>query len=175
MRKAGFTVFLAIVALGLFALNAQVLNAHKWGNWHWDKNTIGMYVWGSHQTQSKAAIKDWDSNTDLKLPLKSKHTDISVFGANSGATGWGGLASIKSYAFDWWHKWCWCKIKHAHAQYNSYYSTSSANVQGIQCQEVGHTFGLGHSNTNGCMAKSYYSPSSNYTNSHNWNDINAMY
>lgn len=175
MRGKILTGFLILVACGLFALNVQVLNAHQWGSWHWDKNTIYMYVYGSKQAESKAAIKDWDDHTDLKLPLKTSHTDVSVFGANAGNTGWAGLASIKGYAFDWWHKWCWCKITHAHAQFNTYYSYTSANVQGVQCQEVGHTFGLDHSNTNGCMAKGYYSPNSNFSNSHNWADVNAMY
>jgi predicted Zn-dependent protease len=175
MRGKILTGFLTLVTLGLVALNDQVLNAHQWGSWHWDKSTIGMYVFGSHQNESRAAIADWDSHTQLSLPLRSSHTDVSVFGANAGPVEWAGLASIKESAFDWWHKWCWCKITHAHAQFNSYYNYSSASVQGVQCQEVGHTFGLDHSNTNGCMAKGYYSPSSNFTNSHNWSDVNAMY
>ncbi|MCA9473650.1 MAG: hypothetical protein MRJ96_08700 [Nitrospirales bacterium] len=175
MRGKILTAAYVLVALGLLTLNAQVLDAHQWGSWHWDKRTLGMYYWGSHQTQAKASVQDWDSHTDLSLPTKSSHTDISVFGQNSGATGWAGLASIKSYEFDWWHKWCWCRIKHAHAQYNSYYGYSNSNAQGVFCQEVGHTFGLDHSNTNGCMAKGYYSPSSNVSNSHNWSDINSMY
>ena len=175
MRGKILTGFLALVALGLLALNVQVSNAHKWGSWHWDKSTIGMWVTGTYQTQSKAAIADWDSHTDLSLPLKSSHNDVSVFDGNYGATGWAGLASILEYEFDWWHNCCWCSIKHAHAKYNSYYGYSTANIQGVQCQEVGHTFGLDHSNTGGCMAKGYYSGSSNYTNSHNWSDVNRMY
>jgi predicted Zn-dependent protease len=175
MRGKILTGFLTLVTLGLVALNVQVLNAHQWGSWHWDKSTIGMYVFGSHQNESRAAIADWDSHTQLSLPLRSSHTDVSVFGANAGPVEWAGLASIKESAFDWWHKLCCCKITHAHAQFNCYYNYSSASVQGVQCQEVGHTFGLDHSNTNGCMAKGYYSPSSNFTNSHNWSDVNAMY
>jgi len=175
MKQIAKTVFLAVIVLGLCLVNIQAIQAHNWGSWHWDKSTIKMFVYGSHQAQSINAIADWDSHTDLSLPLKGSHTDVSVFGANAGAVGWGGLASIKNYEFDWWHKWCWCRITHAHAQLNTYYGWSLASAQGVLCQEVGHTFGLDHSATGDCMAKGYYTPNSNFTSPHNWSDINAKY
>ncbi|TKB78603.1 MAG: hypothetical protein E8D45_04310 [Nitrospira sp.] len=175
MKPGIKTIVLAVIVLGLCLVNIQAIQAHNWGSWHWDKSTIKMWVWGSHQTQAKASIVDWDSHTDLSLPLAGSHTDVSVFGENAGATGWAGLASIKNYEFDWWHKWCYCRVTHAHATYNSYYGYSSASSQGVFCQEVGHTFGLDHSATGDCMAKGYYTPSSNFTSPHNWSDINAKY
>jgi hypothetical protein len=63
MRGKILTGFLALVTLGLLALNVQVGNFHKWGSWHWDKSTIKMWVSGSHQTQSKVAIK-----TEMIIP-----------------------------------------------------------------------------------------------------------
>ena len=180
MRGKIFTGFLTLVALRLLALNVQVLNAHQWGSWHWEKSSIRMRVFGTHQAEAKAAIKDWDDHTQLSLPLRSSHTDVSVWGGNWGDTGWSGLAEIKTSSYDWWHKWCWCRIEHAHDRYNSFYGFSTgtgtnSGARGIFCQEVGHTFGLDHSARGSCMAKTYYSPSSNVSNSHDWSDVNAMY
>lgn len=174
------TVFYVIGILALLVVNIQALQAHDWGSWHWDKSTLQIWVWGTHQAEAQAAIQDWDSHTDLSLPVVGSHTDISVFGGSWGATGWSGLAEIIDYEFDWWHRWCFCRIKHAHARYNSYYGFSTgtgtaSGSRGIFCQEVGHTFGLDHSPTGDCMAKTYWSPSSNVTSPHNWADINAKY
>ena len=175
MKQIVKTVVLAVIVLGLGMVNIQALQAHNWGSWHWDKNRINLWVYGTNQTEARNAIADWDSHTDLSLPLAGSHTDVSVYGANAGATGWAGLATIVNSDFDWWHLWCWCKITHAHATYNTYYGYSSASAQGVFCQEVGHTFGLDHSATGDCMAKGYYSPSSNFTSPHNWADVNAKY
>ena len=167
--------------LALLFLNSQVAFAHNWWHWHWHKNPLHLYVFGSHQAEAVAAIADWDSHIrDLKLHTKFKgHTDISVAGANFGPTGWGGLASIKNTSFDWWHYWDWSRIEHAHAVYNSYYggtggTGSGSDIRGIFCQEIGHTFGLDHSNTGDCMGKSYFN-NINVTGPHNWADINAKY
>ncbi len=165
-----------LIVLGLLFANLQVAFAHDWWQWHWHKNPLHIWVYGSHQREATAAVADWDSHIrDMKLHTQFKgHTDISLFGANWGATPWGGLASIKNYSFDWWHKWTYSKIKHCHATYNSYYGGSSAHIQGIFCQEVGHCFGLDHSNTGDCMGKSYYN-NINVTGPHNWSDMNAKY
>lgn len=165
---------LSAVVLALLAFNIKLANAHNWGLWCWHTGrTINVWVWGSHKTESNVALNDWDSHTDVNFHRVNYHTELSVSGANWGATGWGGLASIKETSYDWWHHWTWCRIKHAHATYNSYYGGSSHTIHGIQCQEIGHTLGLEHSN-NGCMGKGYYN-NLNHTVSHNWSDINAKF
>ena len=176
MKKTTKTLAWGTVALALLLLNVQIAFAHQWWVWHWHTNTLHLWVYGQYWPQHVAAIQDWDSHvSDLHLHTNFKdHTDISVFDGNFGATGWWGLASIESYDFDWWHLWCWCKITHAHSRFNSYYGGTLADVQGVMCQEVGHTYGLDHSNTGDCMGKGYYN-SINVTGPHNWSDINAMY
>lgn len=170
-----------VVVLGLMVVNVQIALAHDWWQWHWHKNPLHLYVFGSHQPEAVAAIADWDSHiTDMKLHTQFKgHTDISVYGANFGATGWWGLASIENYSFDWWHLWTYSRIEHAHATYNSYYggtggTGTNSDIRGVLCQEIGHTFGLDHSNTGDCMGKGYFN-SINVTGSHNWADMNAKY
>ena len=176
MKKRITTWGMCFRVLALVFANVQVAVAHNWWKWHWHKNPIHIYVWGSHQKEAVAAIADWDRHIrDLKLHTKFKgHTNISVFGWNWGNTQWGGLATITEYSYDWWHTWTWSKIEHAHATYNSYYGGNSAHIQGIFCQEIGHCFGLDHSNTGDCMGKSYFN-NINVTGPHNWNDMNAKY
>lgn len=175
MRKGLITAALGLLVLVLLAANVQLVTGHDWWAWHWEKNTLNHYVFGSKRTQSLAAVSDWRGRVrDLRINTVSQHSDISVFDGNYGATGWWGLASIESYAFDWWHRWCWCRITHAHARFNLYYGGTAADVQGVQCQEVGHTYGLDHSNTGDCMGKGYYN-AINVTGPHNASDINAKY
>lgn len=170
-----------LVVLGLLFANVQVAFAHNWWQWHWHKNPVHIWVFGSNVPETVAAIADWGSHiSDMKLHVQFRgHTDISAFGANFGNTGWWGLATIKNYSFDWWHYWNWSRIKHAHSAYNSYYggtggTGSGSDIRGVQCQEIGHTFGLDHSNTGDCMGKGYYN-NINVTGPHNWSDMNAKY
>lgn len=171
---------LSIVVAVLFLVNVRIASAHNWDTWHWHTgSTINVWVFGPHQAEANAALNDWDSHSDVNFNRVNSHTELSVFSGNYGATGWGGLASIEDYSFDWWHHWCWCRIDHAHARYNSFYGGTggigaNSDIRGIFCQEIGHTIGLDHSNTGDCMGKSYFN-NINVTGAHNWADINAKY
>lgn len=179
MKQRIKTVALGLLVVGLVVANYDMAFGHKWWKYHWHKSTLGVMRWNC-VTEADAARVDWDSHTDLSLPVKGSHTDISVWCDNFGDTGWKGLASLEDVDWDTWHCFWWCKIKHGHARENTYYgqsggASSESRRRGTLCQEIGHTFGLDHSNTGGCMAKSYYTPWSNVTNAHNWADVNAMY
>lgn len=103
------------------------------------------------------------------MPLQSAHTDISVLDGNYGNTGWGGLASIESSSG--------CTILHGHARVNLYYSYTSNGIRGVFCQEIGHPFGLDHSNDGGCMGGGYFYNINTHYNvvSHNVSDIASKY
>ena len=175
MRKRVITLALGLLVLALLAANVQFVSGHDWWAWHWERTSLNHYVFGSRVAQSLAAVNDWKACVrDLTINVVTSHSHISVFNGNYGATGWWGLASIESYDFDWWHRWCWCRITHAHARFNDYYGGTPAQVQGVQCQEVGHTYGLDHSNTGDCMGMGYYN-SITVTGPHNASDINAKY
>lgn len=167
---------LAVANLGMARGHLLVDDgAHDWWRWHWDKTTLGVQIFGSHQSEARAARADWHNNTKLSLPLRSSHTDISVWGGNFGDTGWGGLASIEDYGWDW-HCWASCQIKHGHARFNSYYGGSNSWwARGVHCQEIGHLFGLGHNNRGGCMGLGYYSNHTNRPSSHDRSDVNNKY
>lgn len=169
------------LGLVLALVIANVVSAHPWGpapyGYHWNRYgssvTIGIYntATGRYYTQANAARAEWDAETVLALPNRSYHTDVHVFQANAGATGWAGLASIESWSGGSPH------IGHAHAQVNTYYAAgySDLYVRGIYCQEIGHTFGLDHSDTGDCMGLGYYGSGTYYVNSHNHSDIYNVY
>lgn len=161
-----------IALVGLLIANAlagSAALAHQWGSWHWNRYgstvTINIYNTATYRTEANRAISDWDSNTLLSLPQVNSHTDISNFDGNYGNTGWGGIAEIINYSGS--------HITHGHSRLNYYYSYSSTQKQGVFCQELGHLFGLTHSN-DGCMGMGYYN-SLYYTVQHNWTDISNMY
>ena len=149
-----------LVILGLLVTNLQVASAHNWASWHWDKSgsqiVIQSYIYGSTAAQAEAARVDgWNKIGILYNYRVNYHTDVSVFDGNFGATGWAGLASIESSAWDW-GSWSYSHITHAHARYNTYYGGSAGYIQGVYCQEVFHTYGFDHSNTGDCMGLGYY-------------------
>ncbi len=177
MLKRTATITLGALVVVLAAANVDLALSHKWSSWHWDKRNIRVAIWNC-TADANAAKHDWDNGTDLSLPHRSSHTDISVWCGNFGDTGWSGLASIEKSSFDFWHCFWSCRIEHGHARYNSFYGGSTgtgtnSDRRGILCQEIGHLFGLDHSN-HGCMGKTYFN-NSNVVTSHNRSDINAMY
>jgi len=164
--KKAFVIATTIVLIAVMAAPAM---AHNWGCWKQPNRTVYVRNTASNYSQANAAIDEWNNDTILSMVKVSYHTEISVFDGNSGNTGWGGLASIQSYSG--------CNILHGHAQVNTYYSYSSNGKRGVFCQEVGHLFGLDHSNDGGCMGGGYYySIDSNYNVvSHNISDISSKY
>ena len=164
-RKAVFVAGMLLIA-GLLAQTAQ---AHQWSCFSQADRNV-RYRNASGGSQAQAALNDWNSMTILNLSSVSSGEETYVFNANSGATGWGGLARITSLSG--------CTIRRATAQVNTYYfSAGSLSARGVHCQEVGHTFGLDHSNDGGCMGGGYwYSISTAYRPvSHNVSDIGSMY
>lgn len=174
MKIVSRSALWSILAGMLLLANLELAHAHRWWKWHWNKAGIGAWNTAVRHDEAQAALNDWGSHTEINFSMKSSHTDISVFDGNYGATGWSGLATIKDSEWDWWC-WWWCGVDHGHARVNTYYAGNpsgfSNNIQGIFCQEIGHLFGLGHSD-NGCMGKGYYN-NLNTSVSHNWSDVNA--
>lgn len=161
------SLFMA-AALVIGGLAAEAAQAHQWGCWiQRDRNIAIRNAAGA---QASSAISDWHNMTILNFTNVSSGEEIYVFNANSGATGWAGLARITNYSG--------CTILRATAQVNTYYySSTSTAARGIHCQEVGHGFGLDHSNDGGCMGAGYwYSVTNAYRPvTHNVNDVGSMY
>jgi hypothetical protein len=178
-QRRSLVAVLVLMIGGLMTLNAGVASAHNWGSWHWDKTgshiQIQSQIYGNTQTQAEAARVDaWNKIGILYNYRVNYHTDVSVFDGNFGATGWAGLASIESSAWDW-GCFGWCHITHAHARYNSYYGGSTNYIQGVYCQEVFHTYGFDHSDTGDCMGLGYFASGTDYYGPHNNTDFYNRY
>jgi hypothetical protein len=181
-RKLKFMA-VALATVSLFAANLGVVSAHQWWRYHWDKSgssiVIQDWIYGSTTAPAENARQNaWNTVGILYNYSVPYHTDISVFDGNFGATGWWGLATLESVDFDFWGCLCYDHISHAHARFNTYYGGSTAyggDVQGVYCQEIAHGWGLDHSPSSDCMAKGYYSPSSNFYSGHTNSDFYNMY
>jgi hypothetical protein len=166
MKRKSILVAGALL-IALFAGSAA--QARQWGCWIQRDRNISIRN-ASGGSQASAAISDWNSMTILNFSSVSSGEEIYVFNANSGPTGWAGLARITSASG--------CTILRATAQVNTYYySGTSTAARGIHCQEIGHGFGLDHSNDGGCMGAGYwYSVTNAYRPvTYNVNFVASMY
>ena len=161
-RKSLFIAGTLLIA----GLAGQAAEAKRWGCWIQADRNVRIR---NTTTSASAAVSDWNNLTILNLSSVSSGEETYVFNANSGNTGWGGLASITNYSG--------CTILRATAQLNTYYSWTTNAARGVHCQEIGHTFGLDHSNDGGCMGGGYwYDIGTHYTIVQgNINEIGSMY
>jgi hypothetical protein len=161
-RKSVFIAGSLLIA----GLAAHAAEAKQWGCWSQADRNVRIRNTASN---ASAAVSDWNNLTILNLSSVGSGEETYVFNANSGNTGWGGLASITNYSG--------CTILRATAQLNTYYSWTANAARGVHCQEVGHTFGLDHSNDGGCMGGGYwYDIGTHYTIVQgNINEIGSIY
>ncbi len=161
-RKSVFIAATLIIA----GLAGSAAEARRWGCWIQADRNVRIR---NTTSSASAAVNDWNNLTILNLSSVGSGEETYVFNANSGNTGWGGLASITNYSG--------CTILRATAQLNTYYSWTTNAARGVHCQEVGHTFGLDHSNDGGCMGGGYwYDIGTHYTIVQgNINEIGSMY
>lgn len=173
MRKKIFQRLAAAVAVGLVcASTAQLALAnHAWGNYHWARttpqftlklgNNLTTADWRGHMA---TASGDWNNggNTPVLTTIVAGGTTAKrcamvpgtaqVCNGQYGARGWLGLASININGDH---------ITQGTAKMNdTYFDTPTYNNPNerlhVMCQEIAHTFGLGHqsedgSSQNSCM------------------------
>ena len=168
MFKKSLIGSFVLLATGLATLPAE---AHRWGCWIQADRNVKVRNTASRSAEAAAAINEWNGDTILNISNVSTGAESLVYDGNYGNTGWGGLATIESYSG--------CTILRASAKLNLYYSWTSNAARGVFCQEVGHTFGLDHSNDGGCMGGGYWYDIGTFPAytvvTHNINDIGTMY
>ncbi|MEW6736376.1 MAG: zinc-dependent metalloprotease [Acidobacteriota bacterium] len=182
-RKIVFQIALTF-AIGLALGTGLVFANHPWicsGNqaYRWSSTTVrfsspareqGTVVRNAQNYVSafNGSISVWNS-TIINL---TSGTQLRLFYGAYGNTGWLGLASISPSG---------CTITSAVSRINDTYmrNTSRYNqtaINHVACQEVGHTFGLGHnrSASNTCMNDTILT-AGNAINQHDRDLLNAIY
>ena len=189
-NKARFIGMLVLIAmLAAFPLAAGA--THSWGGYHWARTAnpftlkVGDNVTSAWDSYLDTTISDWSQSNVLDLTKVTGSTTgrkcraaagrIEVCNAAYGNNGWLGLAQI------------WLSnghISQGTAKMNdSYFNQAQYNNPNeknhVMCQEVGHTFGLGHTSEDGstqntCMDYSQ-SPTSTHPNQHDYDELGIIY
>ncbi len=195
--KRLLTTLAATAALSV-ALAAPASASHSWGGYHWARtaNPFGLKVgnnvtsdWGGHVA---TADGDWDASTVMDIVGVAGSSNkrcsmtagtVQVCNGKYGNNGWLGLASINLTGG--------VHITQGSAKMNdTYFGSAKYNNPNeklhVMCQEVGHTFGLGHTSEDGssqntCM--DYFSNTganatstlSTHPNQHDYDQLATIY
>ncbi len=190
MSKFSRALFVLVAVFALVVPTAAFAN-HSWGNYHWYKTgssvslVLGDNVSGTWDSHLRTAESDWDQSQVLTLsvgaggarPKNCRPTSgrVEVCNARYGTNGWLGLAQI------------WLSgghISQGVAKMNDSYFMYQSEQLHVMCQEVGHTFGLGHTSEDGssqntCMDyyqnKSDNDMTSTSPNAHDYSQLDSIY
>ena len=158
-KKVRFVVMVVLIAM-LAAFHLSTGASHAWGNYHWARTSnpftlkLGDNVSSAWDSYLATTSSDWSVSAVLDTSIvdgsttgrrcRAKLGRVEVCNATYGSTGWLGVAQI------------WASGSHitqGTAKMNdTYFNTAQYNTpawrQLVICQEVAHTFGLGHQDEN---------------------------
>jgi hypothetical protein len=188
-----------IAGLALFAIVASPASAsHSWGGYHWARTAnpfslnVGNNVAGSWNTYLATANADWSVSSVMDLASVPGSANkrcamtvgtVQVCNGTYGNNGWLGLATINITGGT--------HITQGSAKMNdTYFNTAKYNNPNeklhVICQEIGHTFGQGHTSEDGssqntCM--DYFSNTganatntvSTHPNQHDYDQLASIY
>ena len=194
MRRLVAALSVAILTLAASAAPADA--NHSWNGYHWSRTanpftvTLGDNLTPDWDDYLATASSDWSTSTVLDTTVQAGNTTgrkcrsslgtVQVCNASYGRNGWLGLASI------------WLtgghivkgtvKVNDTYFVMAAYNNTSEKLH--VMCQEVGHTFGLGHQDESGislntCM--DYYHNTSDadntstHPNKHDYDQLVTIY
>ena len=185
-----------VVAAALAVVPVTASANHSWGSYHWATSSLpftlklGNNLTGNWTTSPYGGTylgnisSDWSVSSVLDTTIATGaglkrcgavNGRVEVCNDTYGRNGWLGVASI------------WASGSHitkATVKVNdTYYTTAAYNTQewrrSVLCQEVGHTFGLGHQsedptvNTGSCM--DYYQVPNIAPNVHDYAQLQSIY
>ena len=148
----------AAVATLTFATTAQA--NHPWGGYHWARTSnpfalkLGDNLSSNWKSYLTTASTDWSTSSVLDTTVVAGQSNnscratsgrVEVCNRTYGNNGWLGLASISVTGST--------HISSGTVKLNdTYFNTATYNTPSwrtlVTCQEVGHTFGLGHQDEN---------------------------
>ena len=167
---------------------------HAWGNYHWARTAnpfsvaLGDNVSGPWDAALASASTDWSQSTVLNTyivaggakPRNCRPTSgrVEVCNATYGQNGWLGIAQI--WATSSHITQGAVKLNDTYFNTPTYNSTAWRNL--VTCQEVGHTFGLGHQDENfdnanlgTCMDYTSNPLSNQHPNKHDYDMLLQIY
>lgn len=184
-----------LVTVALFPSSADA--SHAWGSYHWARTSnpftlkLGDNVNSTWDPYLATTSSDWSLSSVLDTTIVAGGTTgrrcratagrVEVCNASYGNNGWLGLAQI------------WASGSHitqGTAKMNdTYFSVAPYNTTAyrnlVMCQEVGHTFGLDHQDTNqtntnlgSCMDYTNNPsgpPSNEHPNQHDYDQLSTIY
>ena len=192
-RAAGTWSVALVFVVSTALLSALPASAnHAWGNYHWARTSnpftlkLGDNLTSNWKPHLGTTSTDWSKSTVLDTTIVAGGTSarrcrptvgrVEVCNAAYGNTGWLGLAQI------------WASGSHITqgvAKMNdTYFNLPQYNTPAernhVMCQEVGHTFGLGHQDESGaslgtCMDYANDSTNSQHPNQHDYDMLLAIY
>lgn len=181
------------LAIGIAALSVSAFASHTWNNYHWARtgSSFTLQVVDSNtpdwDDELNLATSQWSQSSKFDLTVvtgtstsTSRKRCTAIVGkvrscnAAYGNNGWLGLASINLDSNG--------HISQGTSKMNDSYASSFASQderRHVMCQEIGHTFGLGHTSEDGttqntCMDYSQ-SPTSTAPNQHDYDQLAAQY
>jgi len=177
------------------ALTTPASANHSWGDYHWARTSNPFTVKLGDNVDSKwdsylvTTSSDWSASSVLDTvivpggtkPRNCRATSgrVEVCNAAYGNTGWLGIASISITNGN--------HITSGTVKNNdTYFNTAQYNTPAwrnlVMCQEVGHTFGLGHQdenfsnpNLNTCMDYTNNPESNQHPNQHDYDMLVSIY
>lgn len=194
MKKKTFL----ILVLALFLVVGTVSASNSWGKYHWDISTeeseVSPLVLGSNLTTSgwnnslAGASVDWNLSVLKNQVVVGNNTgcnpvlgQVEVCNSAYGDNGWLGIAQIWAYRGKDGHlAQALVKVNDTYFDMVKYDTSAWRNM--VMCQEVGHTFGLGHqdenfdnANLNTCMDYTSNPESNQHPNQHDYDELEAKY
>lgn len=180
-------------ALAAFATPAAA--NHSWGGYHWARTAnpvtvqVGDNVDSRWDSSLQEAVADWNKSTVIESPLVPGSTSpknckgiagtVQVCNSTYGRTGWLGIASISITGGT--------HITQSTVKLNdTYFNTATYNTPAwrnmVTCQEIGHTYGLDHQDTNfnnanlgTCMDYTNDPSTNQHPNAHDYDQLLTIY
>lgn len=193
MFKGKFSISFTVLFI-LTIFSASTYADHAWGPYHWERSSnpivldLGDNVDSSWDGHLIDASEDWNVSTVIKNKIvegstsprrcKTQNGNVQVCNMAYGYNGWLGVAGI-SITGD--------HITAGYVKLNdSYFNTATYDTpawrQMVTCQEIGHTFGMGHQDENfnngnldTCMDYTSNPESNQHPNQHDYELLESIY
>ncbi|MEP6695350.1 MAG: hypothetical protein ABJA34_00575 [Pseudonocardiales bacterium] len=184
---------LTVTTLAILASPGTASASHSWNGYHWARTSnpftlkVGDNVTPAWDTYLNTTVSDWSKSTVLDLTKVAGQAKgrcrgttgrVEVCNNTYGQTGWLGVASISVSGKH---------ITLGTVKLNdTYFNTSQYNTPAwrnlVSCQEVGHTLGLDHQDTNfdnpnlgTCMDYTNDPSTNQHPNQHDYDELVSIY